>query len=170
MNTIGTKELRTASLLLRKIRSEDAAALFEAGALGESLAEAETSIGKMLQCNEDPMNFHWALEYEGRAVGRIKAWEVNPRDEYAQLGYDIGPGFRSKGLMTEAVRAVCVYLLTDVGLNRVYCMVRETNIPSARVCEKAGMTLDGRMRKHFRQPDGSFVDVKIYSLLASEIT
>ena len=170
MNTIGTKELHTARLFLRAIRESDAVSLHEGGCLGSTLEEARSLVQNMLQCSSDPMSFHWVLEYQGRAIGRIKAWEVSPRDDYAQLGYDIRADFRSRGLMTEALRAVCSYMLTDVGCNRVYCMVRETNAPSIRVCEKNGMTFDGIMRKHFKQPDGSYVDVRIYSLLASELS
>lgn len=170
MNTIGTKELHTPRLLLRKIRESDSESLFACGCLGKSPEEARKLTQDMMQYNDDPTNFHWILEHRGRAIGRIKAWEVNPRDDYAQLGYEIGAEFRSQGLMTEAVRAVCAYLLTEVRCNRVYCIVRKSNLPSIRVCEKAGMICDGIMRQHFKQPDGSYVDVKIYSILASELS
>ena len=70
--------------------------------------------------------------------------------------------------MTEAVREVIRYLLTDAEFNRVYTMIRETNVPSIRVCEKAGMTREGTLRKHFTQPDGSYVDVRVYGILTSE--
>ncbi len=85
-----------------------------------------------------PMTFHWALEYRGKAVGRIKGWEMDPRNGFVQPGYDIGPAYRGKELMTEAVRAVCEYLLRERGCHRVYCMVRESNPASMRVCEKGG--------------------------------
>ena len=169
MNPIGTKELFTSHLTLRKIRPSDAAELYAAGVLGASPEEAEATVANMIRYNDDGMNFHWILEYEGRAVGRIKAWEVNPRDDFAQLGYDIGENYRSRGLMTEAVRAVCAFLLTEGGFNRVYCMVRETNLPSRRVCEKSGMTFEATLRRHFRQPDGSYVDVRVYGILAGEL-
>lgn len=169
MNAIGTRELQTPCLILRRIREEDAEPLYEGGCLGDSLEEAQQILGAMMQYNDDPMNFHWVLEHQGQAVGRIKAWEVNPVDDYAQLGYDIRADFRSRGLMTEAVRAVCAYLLTEAGFHRVYCMIRASNAPSVRVCEKAGMIFDGTLREHFKQPDGSFVDAKVYSMLASEV-
>jgi len=169
MNAIGTKELRTPRLILRKIHEQDAESLFECGCLGKTPEDALRTVQNMMQYSDDPMNFHWVLEYCGRAVGRIKAWDISPRDDFAQLGYDIGAPFRAQGLMTEAVRAVCAYMLTDAGFNRIYCTVRETNLPSIRVCEKSGMTFDGIMRKHYKQPDGSYTDVRIYSILASEL-
>lgn len=168
MNVIGTNTIHTRRLVLREWRNSDADELFDAGALGDSLSEAEEVVANMIQYNDDPLNFHWVLEYQGKAIGRVKAWEVNTRDNYAQLGYDIGPLYRCMGLMTEAVTGVIQYLLNNAGFNRVYAMVRENNIASIRVCEKAGMTHEGTMRKHFAQDDGTYVDVRVYGILSSE--
>ena len=169
MKSIGTKELRTERLILRKMRNSDAEDLHRAGVMGETTEEAREIVERIMQYNDDPMTFHWVLEYQGAAVGRIKAWEVNPRDDYAQLGYDIGAAYRSMGLMTEAVKAVVKYLVQEAEMNRVYCLVRESNLPSIRVCEKAGMQREGKMRKHFKEPDGSYVDVAVFGILRSEI-
>lgn len=168
MKEIGTTTLHTDRICLRKLRKGDAADLFDAGVLGDTLTEAEEILSNMIRYNDDPMNFHWVLEYEGKAVGRVKAWEVSVRDSYAQLGYDIGNQYRSLGLMTEAVWAVTRYLLTAADFNRVYCVVRENNLPSIRVCEKAGMTREGVMRKHFADGD-AFVDAIVFGILASDL-
>ena len=167
MKSIGTTTLYTDRLCLRKLRKSDAAELFYAGILGDTLAEAEETVDNMIRYNDVPLNFHWVIEYEGQAVGRVKAWEVSVRDSYAQLGYDIGQAYRSLGLMTEAVRAVVRYLLTDAAFNRVYCVVRKNNIPSIRVCEKVVMTNEGIMRKHFADGE-SFVDALVFGILASD--
>ena len=169
MTENGTPELHTARLLLRKIRAADADDLFRAGSLGKTQDEARLMVENMMKYNDDPMNYHWVLDYRGHAIGRIKGWEVNPRDAYIQLGYDVAEAYRSQGFMTEALCAVCRYLLKQAGFHRVFCTVRETNLPSIRVCEKAGLVLDGILREHFRQPDGTFVDARVYSLLSNEI-
>ena len=168
MKEIGTNTLHTDRLCLRKLRKTDASELYYADSLGDTLPEAEETVDNMIRYNDDPLNFHWVLEYEGKAVGRVKAWEVSVRDSYAQLGYDIGKEYRSLGLMTEAVQAVIRYLLTEAEFNRVYCVVRENNLPSIRVCEKAGMTKEGVMRKHFADGD-TFVDALVFGILATEL-
>ena len=169
MKPIGTKTVHTARLTLREICPADAADLFAAGILGNSLEEAASIVENMIKYNADPYNFHWTLEYEGRAVGRIKAWEVNCVDNYVQLGYDIGESCRNLGLMTEAVRAVSTYLLRDAEFNRVYCVVRTGNIASIRVCEKVGMVREGIMRQHYGNPDGSYEDAVVLGLLKSDL-
>ena len=72
MKAIGTKTLVTPRLILRKIRKEDAASLFSVGSLGDSLQEAMEIVANMIQYNDDPMSFHWVLEYEGMAIGRME--------------------------------------------------------------------------------------------------
>lgn len=169
MKAIGTKTLVTPRLILRKIRKEDAENLFSAGSLGESLQDALQIVANMIQHNDDPMSFHWVLEYEGMAIGRIKGWEVDPHNNFVQLGYDIGIPYRGKGLMTEAVKAVSTYLLKECEFNRVYCMVRESNLASNRVCEKAGMKHEGFLRNHWIQGDGSYTNVHYWGILSSDI-
>jgi len=170
MKPIGTKILITPRLVLRKIAKEDAESLFFAGSLGNSLEESNEIVDNMIKYNDDPMSFHWVLEYQGKAVGRIKGWEVDPNNNYVQLGYDIGAPYRGLGLMPEAVKAVSTYLLKECEFNRVYCMVRESNSASMRVCEKAGMTHEGYLRNHWIQSDGTYTNVHFFGLLASDIS
>lgn len=170
MKQLGTHELHTARLLLRKLRKEDAECLYFIGSLGNSLEEAVQLVENMIQYNDDPFTFHWTLDYQGKAIGRIKAWEIHPQHNYAQLGYDVGEPFRGQGLMTEAVRAVSEYLLKECEFNRVYCMVRESNPASMRVCEKAGMKHEGFLRNHWQEPDGNYVNVHYYGMLRSDLS
>ena len=169
MKAIGTKTLVTPRLILRKISKEDAESLFSVGSLGESLQDAVQIVANMVQYNDDLMSFHWVLEYEGKVIGRIKGWEVDPHNNFVQLGYDIGVPHRGKGLMTEAVKAVSTYLLKECEFNRVYCMVRESNPASNRVCEKAGMKHEGFLRNHWIQGDGSYTNVHYWGILSSDI-
>lgn len=169
MKAIGTKTLVTSRLILRKICKEDAENLFGVGSLGKSLQDAIQIVANIVQYNDDPMSFHWVLEYEGKAVGRIKGWEIDPHNNFIQLGYDIGVPYRGKGLMTEAVKEVSTYLLKECEFNRVYCMVRESNPASNRVCEKAGMTHEGFLRNHWIHPDGSYTNVHYWGIVFSDI-
>lgn len=168
MKQIGTKTLSTERLTLRLMQPSDAADLFEGGILEDSLRGAEQAVENMMNYNDDPLNFHWILEYEGKAIGRIKVWEMHPSNNYAQLGYDLSVSFRNRGFMTEALKAVLDYLLFSAEFTHVYCMVRASNPSSLRVCQKAGMIEEGRMRKHWVEPDGTFTDVVIYGALAED--
>ena len=81
----------------------------------------------------------------------------------------MGPEYRCKGYMSEAVQAVVRFMLTDAQANRVFCSVRAGNTASRRVCEKAGMALEGIMRQHYAQQDGGYDDVCIYGIVKSDL-
>ena len=169
MKPIGTQTLMTNRLALRRVQPDDAEALVRIRSLPMTLQEAKAAVGRMVQELEKPFTFHWVITREDEVIGRIKAWEVDPYNGYLQLGYDMAPHERGKGYMTEAVRAVVHFMLTQAKANRVFCSVRAGNAASRRVCEKTGMSLEGIMRQHYARQDGGYDDVSIYGIIRSDL-
>lgn len=170
MKPVGTRPIATSRLLLRAPEVTDAASLTASRSLAMTLPEAEKALRSMADEAKIPFGFHWVIILDGKAVGRVKGWEVSPYNGYLQLGYDIAPEHRGKGYMTEAVGAVIRYMLTVAEANRVYCSVREENLASRRVCEKNGMRHEGVLRQHYARQDGGYDDVHLYGILRSEFT
>ena len=156
MKSISTKTLTTRRLILRVPQVSDAQALVAAGSLLMSEADARVRLADMASEATKPFGFHWVIEKDGQAVGRIKGWEVSSFNGYVQLGYDIAPQLRNQGVMTEAVGAVLRYLFCG-------------NIASRRVCEKCGMQQEGVMRQHYARQDGGYDDVVIYGILQQDV-
>lgn len=169
MIPIGTRDIITARLLLRRPVLADASALVANHSLAMSLEEAQRCVADMVKEAEKTFCFHWVITMDGEVVGRIKCWEVNPYNGYTQLGYDIGPDYRGRGIMTEAVGAVIRYMLNEADANRVYCSVRENNLASRRVCEKNGMIHEGVLRQHYARQDGGYDDVHLYGIIKSDL-
>lgn len=170
MKALSTVTLTTRRLILRAPRVSDAAALVAAGSLLMSEGEASVQLSQMASEAEKPFGFHWVLELDGIAVGRIKGWEVNTYNGFVQLGYDIAPSLRNRGLMTEAVGAVVRYLLIEAEANRVYCSIREENAASRHVCEKNGFRFEGLLRQHYARKDGGYDNVCVYGLIRDDMT
>jgi RimJ/RimL family protein N-acetyltransferase len=59
-----------------------------------------------------------------------------------EIGYRLNPDYWNKGLATEAARAVRDHGFTDLKLGRVISLIHPDNVPSRRVAEKNGMTLE----------------------------
>ncbi len=169
MRAIGSKAIKTKRMLLRAPHLGDAEALVRIKSLKMPIQEAETTVENMVAESKKPFCYHWVITLDGAVIGRVKAWDVNPYNGYLQLGYDIGAEYRGRGYMTEAVQAVIRYMLIDADANRVFCSVREGNIASQRVCEKAGMIHEGTLRQHYARQDGGYDDVRIYGILKCDI-
>lgn len=169
MKPVGTKVIKTERLILRPPQMKDAEPLVRIRSLPMSLEEAQKAVASMVEEQRKPFAFHWVITLDCAVIGRIKAWDVNPYNGYLQWGYDIGPEYRGNGYMSEAVQAVNRFMLTEAEANRVFCSVREGNAASRRVCEKAGMTLEGIMRQHYARQDGGYDDVCIYGIIRSDV-
>jgi ribosomal-protein-alanine N-acetyltransferase len=68
-------------------------------------------------------------------------WHLDSRDEI-EIGYRLHPDYWNKGIATEAATAVLDHAFRDLELPRVISLIYPENIPSRRVAEKIGMTLE----------------------------
>jgi ribosomal-protein-alanine N-acetyltransferase len=80
----------------------------------------------------------------------------------AEIGYWIGEPFWNKGMMTEIVDAVSVHTMKVYQLQRLYALPFEWNTASCRVLQKAGYTLEARLRKSAIK-DGKVLDQFLYA-------
>jgi ribosomal-protein-alanine N-acetyltransferase len=115
-------------------------------------------------CNQEPET-HFAIEVDGAAVGGI-GFTLQEDVEFrsAEIGYWLGEKFWGRGITTEAVRAVTDYAIREHKLCRMYALLFEWNPASARVLEKAGYTLEGRLRKSATKA-GKTIDQLLYAFI-----
>ena len=82
----------------------------------------------------------------------------------AAIGYWLAEPFWSQGIMTLAAGAMTDYAFAEFDLVRIYTTVLDWNPASARVLEKAGYSLEGRLRKSVVK-DGKLVDQLLYAIV-----
>jgi ribosomal-protein-alanine N-acetyltransferase len=82
----------------------------------------------------------------------------------AEVGYWIAEPFWGRGIATRALRALSEWVFATTPLVRLYAHVFAWNPASARVLEKAGYTLEGRMRRSVIK-DGQIIDQLIYAVV-----
>ena len=69
-----------------------------------------------------------------------------PDNEWeADIGFELAPAHWGRGLATEAALALVDFGFGELGLHRISSWCIAGNAASARVLEKAGMTLEGRL-------------------------
>lgn len=106
---------------------------------------------------------NFGIELAGRivgGVGLVVGQDVHRRT--AEIGYWLARPSWGRGLGTAAVRALTRHALGDLQLVRVHAGVFVWNPASVRVLEKAGYTLEGRMR-NWAFKDGEHVDAWLYA-------
>jgi ribosomal-protein-alanine N-acetyltransferase len=107
----------------------------------------------------------FAIDIDGEAVGGIGvAPMIDVERVSAEIGYWLGEAFWGRGIMTEAVRAITTHAIAQHHLTRIFALPFATNTASCRVLEKAGYTLEARLRRSAIK-DGHIVDQCQYAFI-----
>lgn len=107
----------------------------------------------------------FAIAVDDEAVGGIGFTVLTDVERVsAEIGYWLGELYWGRGFVTEALVAITRYAIDTCGLTRVYALPFASNTASCRVLEKAGYTLEARLRRSAVK-DGQIVDQLQYSFI-----
>jgi len=178
MKHIGTRELETERLLLRKISVNDAEAMYNNWASDDIVTRFVTwythqsiedtkGLLKMWEAEYENNNcYRWVIELknEKKAIGTIDVVRIDEGNETAEIGYCVSREYWNKGIVTEAAKKVVEYLLKEVGFYRIEAQHHLDNPASGKVMQKVGMKYEGVVRGG-RIVKGEHVDVAMYAIL-----
>jgi len=116
----------------------------------------------------DNGGFSSVIVERGAIVGSIGCAEVSRQNRACEIGYWIGSAAERRGTVTLAVRALLDHAFGAWELNRATIQAGVGNLRSRAVAERLGFTLEGVTRQAERYPDGHYIDLAVYGLLASE--
>ena len=144
--------LRTERLILRTFHSDDLDELsqlmanpgfmrFSTGLY--SREQTETFLDKVIGWDQTgiPSLFAVTLPDAGTLFGYCGFYHPEGFAE-TEIGYRLHPDFWNKGYATEAARAVRDCGFSEWKLEKLISLIHPDNIPSRRVAEKNGMTLE----------------------------
>lgn len=149
LNHMGTQEIRTERLVLRKVRKDDYRDMYkymcreeEARYVTWKQHENENvtkDLCEMWVNQYSDERYNWAITLDGKAVGNIDVIKIY--DTTAYMGWQISPEHWNKGMVTEAAKAVFDFLFSQIGIEAIEASYIEENIASGRVMQKNGMRL-----------------------------
>jgi RimJ/RimL family protein N-acetyltransferase len=152
--------IETERLLLRMPRADDAAGLLEAFAdpdamryIGDGsttdLAGSEAAVARWLERWDAWGIGMFVVERreDGRVLGRSgflrwdpETWEID--GSATELGWGLAREHWGRGYATEAALALRDWGAAEHGLTRLISLIQPGNVPSVRVAEKIGETLE----------------------------
>jgi ribosomal-protein-alanine N-acetyltransferase len=181
MTHVGTKQIETERLVLRRITesdaepayrnwcSDDKVTTFLRWPTHESINVTEFVIGDWVKSYAKDNFYHWAIELKetGEPIGSIGAVEQNERLDLVEIGYAIGSKWWRQGIVSEAFAAIIPFLFDQVKANRIEAQHDPKNPNSGKVMLKCGLTYEGTRRKASFSNQG-IVDAAMYALLAED--
>lgn len=182
LNHIGTQNIETERLLLRRFKVEDAEEMFENWAKDpgnikflswnahKDTNETRSIIKMWNEEYKDNKTYNWCITIKEtkEIIGSIGTVEFFEDIECAEIGYVISKKHWNKGIMTEALRGVIKYLFLKVGVNRIQLKHDLDNLASGKVMIKNGLKREGVLRECYRNNKGKLRNMAIYSILKSE--
>jgi RimJ/RimL family protein N-acetyltransferase len=158
------ESFETERLTLRRVRDEDATAMFEAWTQDAevtkyliwkphtSVQDAAAHIARCQTAWDAGRGFTYFMweRSTGDIAGSIVA---RPTSHGVNLGYLLARKHWGRGLMREAVEVVTSWWLDQPDVYRVWATCDVENTQSARVLEKARFQLEGTLRRWDRHPN-----------------
>ena len=181
MKHLGTKQIETPRLILRRFEASDAQAMFDNWASDPDVTKYLTwpahgsiditkwVLNDWISHYEEDTYYQWAIVPKdfGEPIGSISVVGRNDDVEMVHIGYCIGKAWWHRGIMTETLRAVLDFFFEDVGVNRVETRHDPNNPHSGAVMRKCGMEYEETLRQSDRNNQG-ICDADWYAILREE--
>ena len=173
--------IETARLILREFREDDWPAVLAYqsdprylrfyGWESRSPDEVRAFVAMFLrmQAETPRTKFQLAIETkaDGRLIGNCGVRKSSPDARVADMGYELAPDQWGQGYATEAAIAIRDFGFATLGIHRLWATCVPENTASARVLEKLGLRLEGRLRENDYYK-GRWWDELIYAILEPE--
>lgn len=113
--------------------------------------------------------YDWAVvcKDDGHMIGTCGFTKFDFASDSAEIGYVLSPQYHQKGYGTEAVRAVITFGFETLHLHRIEARFIKENIPSLKLMERVGLTLEGYARESLLLK-GKYQTIGYCSMLCSD--
>lgn len=111
----------------------------------------------------------WAVVEDDHIFALIGLSQINKMMKTAEIGYQVSPNHRNKGLGTKVVKEFVKMIFTETDLRKIIATIADGNIPSCKIVEKCGFQQEGLLRKHFLI-NGIETDERVYGMLRGDFT
>jgi ribosomal-protein-alanine N-acetyltransferase len=163
-----TKEFITTKVKLKIVEKADAekihllrtdpnVATFIERDLNVSVKDVERFIEERLQDFDNILFYKIEAVPSDELVGTIVLKNLNRKNKYAEIGYELFPKFQGQGLMTLAIKIIIDLAFEELGLRQLEAFTNKKNIKSRNLLERFEF-------KETQKMDPKYPDNVIYRL------
>lgn len=177
----GTVPLETERLILRRLVSGDADAVFRNWASNpqvskyarqqphNSIEETKEYCDGIISSYSDETHYFWVIVPKdlNEPIGRVNITQQNEVIEMVHVSFMIGERWWNNGYMSEALAEILRFFFKTVGVNRIEGRNDPQNPSSSKVMTKCGFQYEGILRQGGRNSFG-LVDCEQYAILAED--
>jgi len=172
----------TNEIVLREVELEDSIDVFltidtQRDYLGKWLPFVEFTrsvdfsrafIQSILDTPYDSRELTFVILNEGQFAGLIGFKGTDRANNKTEIGYWLSEYYQHKGIITKSVEALIKFAFDELKMNRIQIRCGVGNIPSRNIPIRLGFYFEGIERAGELFPDGSYIDLEIYSKLRND--
>lgn len=182
MNHLGTKELETNRLILRRFQLSDAEAMFRNWTNDSEVTKylrwpphndvsvSEYVLKEWILQYENPTFNQWAIVLKSNGnepIGCISIVEMKEEINMVHVGYCIGKKWWNQGITSEALSALISFFFKEVKVNSIEVIPVPINPSPGKIIEKCGLIYEGTVKQGDRNNQG-ICDYSIFGLVAED--
>ncbi len=179
---LGTKELETDRLKLRKFELTDVEAVYDNWANDSDVTKylmwpTHTDVGvtssvlsEWVNRYNDDTFYQWAIVLKSNGsdpIGSISIVKMDDGIEMVHVGYCIGKKWWHQGITSEALSELIRFFFEEVKVNRVESRHDTKNPNSGKVMKKCGMIFEGTIKQGDWNNQG-ICDYSMYGLVRED--
>lgn len=173
--------IETSRLILRPVSIDDVDDMFEYASDPETVEQVtfyahdskETTLNSIKDIfitrpeRGNPEAFAIVLKATGKMLGTCDFFKGYGQDTY-EMGYILNKKYWRQGIAFEAAQAVLNYAFNGFGVRRMMVRHLSENNKSEGLIRKLGFVYEGELRQFLKNKQGTYSDVKMYSMLKEE--
>lgn len=173
--------LETERLILRPVRVDDAAAIFDMrtqpdvmrylGRTAPATVQEVEDIVRMMRARIDRLEsiaFAVTVRGDDRLVGIVVLLKIDRQNATGEIGYELHRDLWGRGLVREAIDKLVDHAFEALKLHRLEIRTDPANGRSIRIAEALGFRQEAHLREHGLYPDGRRLDTLVFGKLATE--
>lgn len=182
MKHLGTIELETDRLILRRFKLSDAEAMYRNWASDDEVTKylmwpthkdvsvSESVLKEWIGSYDNKAFYQWAivLKSDGpEPIGSISIVKKDDKISMVHVGYCIGRKWWNQGITSEALSRLIRFFFEEVEVNRVESRFDPRNANSGKVMEKCGLIYEGAIKQGDWNNQG-ICDYSMYGLVRED--
>lgn len=171
-------------ILLREVTIEDAAAIYEAIDTHRdylkiwlpfvdkmrSVADEEAFLKSVLSVPAERRESIFGIWNERNEICGLIGFHFSDFDNHrTEIGYWLLPEYQHRGIVTESVRKLCQWAVSEKGIKRIQIRCATGNAASNCIPIRLGFHHEGTERSGELLASGEYADIHIYSILKEEV-
>lgn len=171
-------------ILLREVTIEDAAAIYQAIDTHRdylktwlpfvdkmrSVADEEAFLKSVLSVPAERREPIFGIWNERNEICGLIGFHFSDFDNHrTEIGYWLLPEYQHRGIVTESVRKLCHWAVSEKGIKRIQIRCATGNAASNGIPIRLGFHHEGTERSGELLASGEYADIHVYSILKEEV-